>query len=114
VRYVALVAACLFVLTTSVWGFTAWAVVFELFPAAQAVRGVCRVGLLLLIPIALGVSIALTSIGASGRRGLAAALGVLAVLEQGQTTETFDKRENREDIAATSTRSDARASSSAR
>lgn len=100
VRYLALVGACLFVLTTSVWGFTAWRVVFEYFPAAQAVRGVCRVGLLLLIPIALGVSIALTSIGASGRRGLAAALGVLAVLEQGQTTETFDKRENREDVAA--------------
>jgi hypothetical protein len=101
VRYVALVGACLIVLSTSVGGVTAWRLVYDYFPAAKAVRGVCRAGLLVLIPVALGVSLALTSVAASGRRGAAIAvvLAILAVVEQGQTTETFEKRANREDIA---------------
>ena len=99
VRYFVLVGACLFVLSTSIWGLSLWRVVYEFFPAAKAVRGVSRVGMMLLIPIALGVSLMLTSLRAKGRRGLAVALGLLAIVEQGQTTEVFDKSANREDIA---------------
>ena len=68
VRYFALVGACLVVLSTSVCGITPWRLVYDYFPVARAVRGVSRAALLVLIPMALGVSLALTSIAARGRR----------------------------------------------
>jgi hypothetical protein len=101
VRWLALVGVCLFLLTISVAGFTLWRWVYALFPGATAIRGVSRVVLILLIPVALGVSLVLTSLAAKGRGGaiVALVLGSLAAYEQGQAGPAFDKRENRDAIA---------------
>jgi hypothetical protein len=102
VRLVAVVGLVVVVMATLFGTFTLWRVVYELFPAAGAIRAVARVGLLLLIPMSLGLAVFVDDVAARGRRGLAAAvlLGLLVLAEQGQTTPSFSKAQNRADIAA--------------
>jgi hypothetical protein len=72
-----------------------WRLVHDRLPAGGAVRAVSRIGLLLLIPAAVGIALFLQRV----KRGWAAGLvALLCVLEQGRTTPSFDKVESREDV----------------
>lgn len=81
-------------------GRTLWGLVFAVFPAAKAIRAVSRVGFLLLIPASLGLSLAVEGASRAARARVLLPLGLLVVLEQGQTTPSYDKREARDRVAA--------------
>lgn len=75
-------------------GFTLWPLVTHLVPGAEAIRAVSRIGLLLLLPVGLGVAWAWEAIRRQPRfGGVAAGLMAAAVIvEQGQTQPSFEKR----------------------
>ncbi len=90
-------------LTSTLYGaFTPWKLVYDFFPGAQAIRAVSRIGILLLLPVGLGVAVTLHRLSGLGKKGLAAAAGlaVLCLAEQGETTPAFDKAQTRADLAA--------------
>ena len=99
VRVVLLTMASLAVLSL-LWpgGHTLWRAVYAGFPAGSAIRAVPRVGLVLLFGAAAGLAFAAERLEASGRTALLAALGVLVVLEQGQTLPSYDKAAAREQV----------------
>jgi len=112
VRVVTLVPVAMALLATK-WpgGFTAWHGVDATVPGAAAMRAVSRIGIVIVLPIALGVAMAvdrLAGAATSGSRwtrdriargiGIALALGIIA-LEQGQRLPTYDKHLARERTA---------------
>lgn len=95
----------LFIVGTMLWGdypngFTLWKYVWAYFPGAKAIRGVSRVALFYLIGVSLFAAVALDWLRAQGKRLAVAAvpLGLLAVLEQGETTPAFSKGQMRTDL----------------
>lgn len=73
-------------------GATLWPMVERLLPGADAIRVPARAGLLLLLPVGLGVAWALESLGRYRWRRLALALAVvLVVAEQSQTQASYPK-----------------------
>jgi hypothetical protein len=102
VRLAAAVALTLMLLT--LWlpgGWSLWWLVHHAVPGAGAIRAVARVGLLLLVPASMGLAMFVEA-GLRARRRLPAAaallLAVLCLIEQGQTTSTYDKRAVRDDV----------------
>ncbi len=97
--------------------FSPWQIIYDYVPGAMAVRAVARIGLLLLIPAAIGLALFLESIqrrfvrakrsGALGPRErsapggvqgsppskswMALAVGLVCVVEQGRAISAFDK-----------------------
>lgn len=102
VRLIALVGLTLIVLTLNLADRSAWKLVYEFLPGAKAIRAVARVGLVVLIPMALGLAVFVDRLARQGGRKLVAAalFGFLCLLEQGETTPAFSKQEVREDVAA--------------
>lgn len=99
-----LTAVTLVVLVSSVAGSAPlWRVVYELVPGAAAMRAVSRVGLLLLLPISLGVALFVDRI-ASRRCWWTPPLLLFVVLEQGRTTTSYDKHEARQRHLAVASR----------
>lgn len=99
----AVVGLVLLVCATHVAGFTLWKVVYEVVPGAKAVRAVARIGILLLLPAGLGIALFLDWLEARKFRfafAAALAVGAVCLLEQGETTDTFDKYQIREDVGA--------------
>jgi hypothetical protein len=97
-----LLAALIFgVLCTTFWfnRYSIWRIVFELYPAAKAVRSVTRVAVPLLIPVAVGMALFLQN-GSPRRAWLRALLGLICLLEQGLTTASFDRHEVQEEVSA--------------
>jgi hypothetical protein len=89
----------IFVVATQWFGLYPWRLIYEAVPGAQAIRTVCRVGLLLLLPVGLGAALAVERLRRHGVWA-AAALAALCLVEQGETTSTYDKELNRADILA--------------
>lgn len=108
VLLVAAVFAALLVLSTALGPVTAWSAIYGGFPGAKAIRAVSRIGILFLFPLGLGVAVLLDRLAARGRASTAAAagLGLLCLLEPGQTTPSFSQRQNSEDVAAIAARID--------
>jgi hypothetical protein len=79
-------------------GHTFWPYVFRWAPGAVALRAVARVGLLFLVPAAVGIAYALDRI--SLRRSVAAAVTLLVCLEQGQSQPSYDKLATRERLVS--------------
>jgi hypothetical protein len=102
VRLVALSGVTLVILALNVGGITAWRFVYDLVPGAKAIRAVARIGLVILIPMGLGLAAFVDSLARKGGGRVVAAfvLGALCLLEQAETTPAFSKQQNREDIAA--------------
>jgi hypothetical protein len=98
-RLLGLSAATLFVLALVPFGdFTLWRLVYLVVPGANALRGVARVGLALLLPAAAGVAACLDTLE-KRRLGPLLGLTILAVLiEQGQNAGSFNKERNRADV----------------
>lgn len=89
---IALTAAVLVVLAT-VWppGWSAWRLVHEIVPGAAAIRAVARIGLLVLLALALGFATAVERLRA--RSAVAGILVIgLPILEQLQFVPSFDKQ----------------------
>lgn len=96
VPFIALCATTLFVMVTFFPGeFTPWRYLHPFIPAAKAIRALSRVGLLMLIPAALGVALFLQK-----RKAVWTAVPVafLCAVEQGQTTAHYDKLKTRAQI----------------
>jgi hypothetical protein len=99
-RLTLLTGGVLALLATS-WpgGFSLWRVVYELVPGAPAMRAASRIGLLLLLPLAILLAGALRRLEETGRSRLALALAALVMLEQGQNLPAcFDKAAERREI----------------
>lgn len=78
----------------------AWYFFWVYVPGADALLFVSRVGLMMLIPWGIGLGLFFERLFARKRLGLAVGLGLVCLLEQGVTTPSFDKGENRRFIAA--------------
>jgi hypothetical protein len=59
--------------------------------AANAIRAVGRVSLVLLVPASVGLALAFDALRRRGRTAWALALGLVCALEQGVTTPSYDK-----------------------
>ena len=77
-----------------------WYHVYERVPGAKAIRAVGRIGLLVLIPASIGCAAFFATPWARRHRRLAGLLGLACLVEQGVTTPAFDKRVDRERVAA--------------
>ncbi|MGH7650082.1 MAG: hypothetical protein ACREND_18405 [Gemmatimonadaceae bacterium] len=72
-------------------GHTAWPLIFEWMPGARALRAVSRVGLMLLIPGAIGLALFFHAAHVARMRVVAALMALVFVVEQGQNVEVYDK-----------------------
>lgn len=98
-RVLLLVAATLAVcVTTRPVGEWVWRLVFEGVPGANALRAVARIGILMLIPAGLGAAYFVDAM--RPRRALLALALAVSVVEQGQTTPSYDKLAVRSDVDA--------------
>lgn len=80
-------------------GFTLWHLVHEYVPGGAAIRAVSRMGVVALIPVSIGLALAMDHLR---RRCAVVALVMAAVclLEQGMATPSFSKLENRRHVQA--------------
>ena len=85
---------------------TLWWYIYAWFPAGTAIRAVGRIGILMLIPAAVGLASALDRLEGRRRGKLAIALGLACVAEQSLAFPTFDKFTKRADVAAIASRVD--------
>ena len=81
-------------------GFTLWRWVYELVPGAAAIRAVARIGLMALIPASLGLAIAVDDLRRRWPLPVLALIGLLCLVEQGQTRESYSKQQIRREVAA--------------
>ena len=81
-------------------GVTLWSLLFPIVPGASAIRAISRVALLLLIPVSLGLGLALEAL--RGRPWLFAIALSLVIAEQGRRIAFYDKQETRERVSAIS------------
>jgi hypothetical protein len=88
---------------------SAWNFFYLYVPGANALVFIARVALIMLIPAAIGIAFTLDALMASRRPTLALGLGLICLLEQGATTDSFDKDANREEISSLAQRIDGRA-----
>jgi hypothetical protein len=92
-----LAAATVILLVTSAGGdLAAWRFVAPWLPGAMAIRAISRVGLLLLVPGALGLAAFLTE----RRPWFAVTFGLLCVLEQVRDVPSYDKFAERRKVGA--------------
>ncbi len=97
----------LLTLTLSVGGASFWALVYVSLPGAGAIRAVCRVANVLLLPAAVGLS---AWLGARIRPGAGlAALMLLIVLEQGRRIPSYSQREQELRVSRLAARIDPKA-----
>jgi hypothetical protein len=78
-------------------GFTAWPFFARLVPAGSAIRALPRVALLLLIPFSIGLAEVVEAIKL---RTIALIVCIVAIAEQAQATDAYDKTSVRADVAA--------------
>lgn len=84
-------AALMLLTTVFPGGHTAWPIIFDWMPGARALRAISRVGLILLVPAAIGVALFFET-AMNARWRVAASLAALVfVLEQGQSVEVYSK-----------------------
>lgn len=101
VRLMLLTAGTILLLATMYrGGWTPWWLVFHGVPGARAIRAVSRIGMLLLIPAAVGLALFLDRARPGARRTVAVALGLVCLAEQGQSLLSYDKEEKRADVEA--------------
>lgn len=100
VRILTVLAGMIIAVTTVLpGGFSLWEIVYRVVPGAQAIRAVSRLGIFLLIPVALGVGLATQRLLKGGHRWATAAVALLCVAEQVHVTPAYDKYAIRADVA---------------
>ncbi len=83
-----------------------WYLFYSFVPGGRAIRAVSRIALLLLVPLAIALAAGLQAAGRRWGPWAVLAFGLLMALEQGQSVDTFDKAQNRRDLAAITSRLD--------
>lgn len=101
-KWVTWTAVALVLVSTLFGSFTGWRAVYAVFPGAQSIRAVARIVMLLLVAWGAALAFVLERLREKGRGPAAgaAALAIACILEQGQTTDAFDKHFTRTDVAA--------------
>lgn len=89
----------LLVSTTTPDGETLWKTVHAVVPGGNAIRAVARIGLLLLVPISIGVAALVDALAGRAKPVAASVLAALVVFEQGTDAPMFDKHVSRRDVA---------------
>jgi hypothetical protein len=87
---------------------TAWSFVAAHVPGAAALHAVGRVGVVLLVLWSIGLANFVERLTARGHTPLALGIALACLVEQGVTTPSYDKDENRRTIAAIARRVDRR------
>jgi hypothetical protein len=90
------------------WNFSPWKWIFHFVPGANGIRAVARIGLLSLIPAAIGLSFFIERCGEAKSRMFALALGLVCLLEQGRRSLSYDKGSVRAAVSALAARVDPR------
>ena len=85
-------------------GWVPWRLVFDWFPAGDAIRAVPRIALLLLVPAGLGLAFCVERLAKSVSKPALVLVLVFVALEQGQTMPSYDKRQVRRHVAALASR----------
>jgi len=104
-RLLVLVAGTLALSATVPVGAWVWRAVFAMVPGASAIRAVARIGMLMMIPVGIGVAYFVDTI--SPHRFMVALVMLAGVLEQAQTTPSYDKLAVRNDVALLANQVDA-------
>jgi hypothetical protein len=84
--------------TTSSESLSLWRAVHAFVPGGNAIRAVARIGLLMLVPISIGVAAAIDAIAERKNTIAAGALGLACIFEQGTDAPMFDKRTLRAEV----------------
>jgi hypothetical protein len=79
-------------------GWTPWKWFFYHFPGAQGIRAISRVGVLLSIPAAIGIAYACQARIHQKKFGILVVAISFVLLEQGRSTETFDRMSIEADV----------------
>ncbi len=87
---------------------TAWSTLCTYVPGARALHAVSRVGLMLLILWAIGLGLFVEALCVRRRPIAAFGMGLVCLLEQGVTTPSYDKDENRRAVSELAHRVDRR------
>jgi hypothetical protein len=90
-------------------GNVGWQALCLYVPGASAVRAISRIGMMLLIPWAIGLAYFVEALVARRRPVWGLVVTLLCLIEQGLTTPSFDKDEHRNSVAALVRRIDRRA-----
>ena len=90
-------------------GSSAWPLIYMKVPGANAMLFVSRVGLMMLIPWAIGLGFFLDALIARRRLVVAVCLAAICLAEQGVPTLSFDKQQNRDVISSLAPRVDKQA-----
>lgn len=108
VRLMALVVGSWFVLaTTFPGGFSAWHVFYEYLPGAAAIRAVGRIGMITVLPLALGVASFFSRLAERRRWALVTVLAVLFIAEQNHDLQFRQRAPLREYVASLAEQLDA-------
>jgi hypothetical protein len=84
------------------WGFSPWKWIFQLVPGANGIRAVARIGLLTLIPAAIGLALFVQRHRQSSRKVAAIALSLFCLVEQGRRSLSYEKEPVRRAVSAIS------------
>lgn len=84
-------AALMLCTTVFPGGHTAWPIIFDWMPGARALRAISRVGLILLVPAAIGIALFFETALAARWRVAATLAALVFMLEQGQSVEVYSK-----------------------
>jgi hypothetical protein len=100
--YLLLLVSISIVFLATQWhgGHSLWWVVYQIMPGAKAVRNITRIGLVLLIPAAVGLAYALDRLISARMLWLALLLGIACVGEQIQHDRSFSRNEIQKRIHA--------------
>lgn len=90
----------LILVTVSIGGHSAWQVAWAWLPGASALRAISRLGLILLVPAAIGLALALSALTERGRYGLALSFLVISCAEQARQLTTYHWQNNRHYVDA--------------
>ena len=79
---------------------TPWRFVYQYFPAGQAIRSVSRIAIMAQIPVAMSLTLVMNEVLTWPRRWVASAVVLFAMIEQGQTSPSYDKLRSRAHVEA--------------
>jgi hypothetical protein len=79
---------------------SAWNFFYTYVPGASSLSAVSRGGLMLLIPWSIGIALFLDRLRMNGHTAITVGLALCCLIEQGVSTPSFDKLENRAFVSA--------------
>lgn len=106
VRVLLLAAGSVIVMSTVVGHFSLWRVVYDCVPGGKAIRAVGRVGIVLLVPAAIGLTLHLERLRTNRRMVLFAVVALVCLAEQPHRRGWIEKQTVRDHVQAIAARVD--------